>query len=88
MAAVTPGLRYLPDVATLQLDASRCDGCGQCAVVCPHRVFELSREGARITDRDRCMECGACSFACPSSIPIVQLIRASKAAIRRRARTA
>jgi NAD-dependent dihydropyrimidine dehydrogenase PreA subunit len=64
MAAVMPGLRYLPDVATLELDASRCDGCGQCAVVCPHRVFELSREGARITDRDRCMECGACALNC------------------------
>ncbi len=30
-----------------------------------------------------CMECGACSFACPSGIPIVQLIRAGKAAVRK-----
>jgi electron transport complex protein RnfC len=31
-----------------------------------------------------CMECAACSFACPSNIPIVQLIRTGKAALRDR----
>ena len=31
-----------------------------------------------------CMECAACSFACPSNIPIVQLIRTAKAALRDR----
>ena len=29
-----------------------------------------------------CMECGSCSFACPSGIPIVQLIRVGKQALR------
>jgi electron transport complex protein RnfC len=29
-----------------------------------------------------CVECGCCTFACPSNIPIVQLIRTGKDAIR------
>ena len=61
-------LRYLNNVVTLELDMEKCIGCGLCAVVCPHGVFELS-EGAggkaRIVDRDACMECGACSRNCP-----------------------
>lgn len=61
-------LRYLSGVTTLKLDADACTGCGACATVCPHRVFEL--EGtkprkARIADLDACMECGACSRNCP-----------------------
>ena len=31
-----------------------------------------------------CVECGSCSFACPSGIPIVQLIRVAKGALRAR----
>ena len=31
-----------------------------------------------------CMECAACSFACPSNLPLVQLIRTAKAALRDR----
>jgi len=35
-----------------------------------------------------CVECGSCSFACPSGIPIVQLIRVAKGALRERAAAA
>lgn len=57
-------MRYLEDVATLTLDVEKCTGCGMCAEVCPHGVFEVG-ETARITDRDACMECGACARNCP-----------------------
>ncbi|MHC4407069.1 MAG: mercury methylation ferredoxin HgcB [Planctomycetota bacterium] len=60
------GLRYLSNVATLTLDHQRCNGCGMCAVVCPHRVFRVDDGKAQITDRDACMECGACARNCPS----------------------
>jgi ferredoxin len=57
--------RYLSNVVTLKLDTQACVGCGLCAQVCPHGVFELVEHKAHILDRDRCMECGACAQNCP-----------------------
>jgi len=58
--------RYLKDVTTLAFDSEKCTGCGYCAEVCPHGVFEIGVEKARVADRDSCMECGACAMNCPS----------------------
>lgn len=57
--------RYLKDVTTLQLDHSKCNGCGMCTVVCPQDVFTISKGVSAITDRDACMECSACAKNCP-----------------------
>ncbi len=57
-------LVYLPDVVTLELCESTCNGCGMCVKVCPHEVFELSGKKAHIINRDYCMECGACALNC------------------------
>lgn len=61
-----PKLRYLPDVVTLTLDESQCDGCGMCMKVCPHAVFAMDQRKAHIVERDACMECGACAKNCPT----------------------
>lgn len=58
------GLRYLPEVVTLELDREACTGCGTCMTVCPHEVFQLEGKKIQIRDRDACMECGACSTNC------------------------
>lgn len=60
------GLRYLPGVVTLTLDVDKCNGCGMCAIVCPHAVFQVENKKSRILDSDACMECGACAKNCPS----------------------
>ena len=58
-------LVYLPDVVTLSLSESTCNGCGMCVKVCPHDVFEIFDKKAHIVRRDYCMECGACELNCP-----------------------
>ena len=58
--------RYLKDVTTLAYDTEKCVGCGRCAVVCPHGVFDMENRKAQITDKDLCMECGACALNCPA----------------------
>ena len=52
-------LRYLEGVTTLKLDDEKCIGCGRCAEVCPHAVFEITDRKTHIVDLDACMECGA-----------------------------
>jgi NAD-dependent dihydropyrimidine dehydrogenase PreA subunit len=58
------GLKYFSNVTTLALDEDKCAGCGMCATVCPHAVFEVADGKTRIADRDACMECGACALNC------------------------
>jgi len=58
------GLRYLEDVVTLKLDVDKCTGCGLCTQVCPHGVFVMDGNRARVLDRGACMECGACALNC------------------------
>ena len=58
-------MKYLSNVASIELFTGKCTGCGMCLDVCPHEVFALNNKKAIILDRDRCMECGACVNNCP-----------------------
>ncbi len=69
-----------------------CLRCGRCVDVCPldlvpTRIALAVRVNniplARRHHLEACMECGSCAYACPAGIPLVQLIRAGKAAVRR-----
>ena len=35
-------MRYLESVITLEFDSEKCNGCGMCALVCPHGVFVMA----------------------------------------------
>ena len=61
------GFSYLRNVATLNLDTESCIGCGRCLEVCPHQVFSLVEDRARLIDFNACMECGACAKNCPAA---------------------
>ncbi len=52
-------------VNTLKYDSAACIGCGLCANVCPHAVFEMNGRLAVLKNPQRCMECGACMLNCP-----------------------
>ena len=65
-------LRYLENVVTLRLNTEACNGCGMCAIVCPHGVFGIEDRKAVIIDEDACIECGACAINCPVNAIRVQ----------------
>ncbi len=51
-------------VNTLAYQPELCNGCGVCADVCPHAVFEMDGRLARLVRPQECMECGACQLNC------------------------
>ena len=58
--------KYLKNVVSLSLNSEKCNGCGNCAEVCPHGVLDVAENKANVLERDLCMECGACMQNCPS----------------------
>ncbi|MFP4223880.1 MAG: electron transport complex subunit RsxC [Phycisphaeraceae bacterium] len=89
----TSGLLAMTEERIATRGEYACIQCGQCLEACsnllnPSRLGRLAKAGLwdeleqqHVAD---CMECGACTWACPSGVPVVQLIRSGKAAIRRR----
>lgn len=59
-------------VNTLTFNAELCNGCGMCANVCPHGVFEVNARKVTIVRAQSCMECGACQLNCPTGAVTVE----------------
>ena len=70
---------------------SNCIRCSKCASACPMGLEpwllnKLSRAGGRQDELEKervfdCIECGCCSFTCPANIPLLDMIRVSKAEV-------
>ncbi len=50
----------------MQIDVTKCTGCGQCLEVCPAGAISLVK-GRTVIDPDTCIFCGACIYACPQA---------------------
>lgn len=86
------GLTILTKQDVAKAEETACVRCGRCVDVCPVNLVPTklalaSRSGAWSLASQyhifTCIECGCCTYQCPASIPIVQLIRTGKTAIKR-----
>lgn len=48
----------------IAIDQQQCNGCRDCATVCPHAVIEMRERKAYLVAEERCIECGACELNC------------------------
>ena len=81
----------LTEAETRRKPESNCIRCAKCASACPMGLEpwllnKLSRAGGRFDELEKervfdCIECGCCSFTCPAQIPLVDMIRISKAEV-------
>ena len=81
----------LTDAETRRAPESACIRCSKCAQACPMGLEpwllnKLSRAGGRHDELEAervfdCIECGCCSFTCPAGIPLLDMIRISKAEV-------
>jgi NAD-dependent dihydropyrimidine dehydrogenase PreA subunit len=46
------------------VDSEKCNGCGNCAEICPSEVYEIQEEKSNPIRPEDCIECGACVNQC------------------------
>jgi len=81
----------LTEAETRRKPESNCIRCSKCASACPMGLEpwllnKLARAGGRQDEMEQerifdCIECGCCSFTCPANIPLLDMIRISKAEV-------
>jgi NAD-dependent dihydropyrimidine dehydrogenase PreA subunit len=60
---------FQKSLSPVEVDVTRCSGCGHCVYVCNYYSAHLISSGGKIvseTDMFRCKSCGMCVAACPS----------------------
>lgn len=57
---------------TVTIDETACEGCGECAQLCPYEIISMVKEKAEVTgDTNLCTGCESCVVVCePGGITI------------------
>ena len=50
--------------AFITINTKKCNGCGNCTLVCGGDVFEVKKKKAVVAHIECCLECGNCEVAC------------------------
>lgn len=60
--------KNVPGEGFLSVEADKCEGCGDCVVVCPMFLWKLEGGKAKVAEcyEASCLECGACWQVCES----------------------
>jgi NAD-dependent dihydropyrimidine dehydrogenase PreA subunit len=58
------------EVYLVYIDPDKCDGCEDCAKLCPVEVFDMSHK-AYPTRPQHCMGCRTCEAVCKSKAVII-----------------
>ena len=88
----TPVMKISNSIIAVDADEAEpqaCIKCGRCVDVCPMRLKPLyfakqMTDPAALKERNimHCMECGCCAYICSSKIPLVDLIKIGKNAVK------
>jgi NAD-dependent dihydropyrimidine dehydrogenase PreA subunit len=46
------------------IDSGKCNGCGNCAEICPSEVYEMEEDKSNPVHPEDCVECWACVNQC------------------------
>jgi NADPH-dependent glutamate synthase beta subunit-like oxidoreductase len=60
---------FQKSLSPVEVDVTRCSGCGHCVYACNYGAARLVNQGDKIvseTDMFKCKSCGMCVVACPS----------------------
>lgn len=56
-----------PSSAEYTVDASSCNGCGECIRICPYDAIFYDSNNNAVIDQTKCQKCGKCVPVCPNS---------------------
>jgi len=62
--------RYMP---IIEIDSASCDGCGNCADVCPRGVLEKDGNEIKVANLIECVLCEDCVEACSKNPPAIKI---------------